>query len=143
MKNLIFGLAFLFPVSVFSQSRTLEIENLIVEKNGEKQEVQVSQTHDVSIADRKPIIVYEDQGIRIAFEVKYQIRGDRVKLSRQVYAIAPGGEEVKGPRRKDVIYLKTGNQDAMKKKVSENLLIDKVNLTTYFISFDYSFIYRN
>lgn len=142
MKKLMIMSLLMIPLAFFGQTKTLEIENLMVEKDGVAQEVDKTQSFELQKEDRKPYFIFEKDGQRIGFYLNYTIKGERVKLSRQVFILTPGGEEIKGKRRKDVIFLKTGHQDAMSTKVAENLMTSKENLTTYFISFDYKFLYK-
>lgn len=142
MKKLSILIVFLLPFALLGQIKTLNINKLVVEKSGEALLVESEQTFTVEKDSRKPFIFYSTPKEKIGFYLTYKIEGERVKLSRQVFVIPSNGKEVKGKRRKDVIYLKTGYQDAISTVVSENILTDKESLTTYFISFDYELLLK-
>lgn len=142
MKKLTILIVFLLPIMLVGQTKTLNINKLIVKKSGEVLSVESEQSFSIEKESRKPVIFYSTKKEKIGFYLTYKIKGERVKLSRQVFVIPSNGKEVKGKRRKDVIYLKTGYQDAISTIVSENILTDKETLTTYFISFDYELLLK-
>ena len=142
MKKLSIVIVFLLPFMLVGQTKTLHINKLIVKKSGEVLPAESEQSFSIEKESRKPVIFYSTKKEKIGFYLTYKIKGERVKLSRQVFVIPSNGKEVKGKRRKDVIYLKTGYQDAISTIVSENILTDKETLTTYFISFDYELLLK-
>ena len=142
MKKLCILVVFLLPFALMGQTKTLNINKLIIEKSGEPLSVEAEQKFSIEKDSRKPVIFYSTPKEKIGFYLTYKIKGERVKLSRQVFVIPAGGKEVKGKRRKDVIYLKTGYQESISTIVSENILTDKETLTTYFISFDYELLLK-
>jgi len=140
MKKLSILIVFLLPFALLGQTKTLNINKLIVEKSGEPLSVESEQNFSVDKDSRKPFIFYSSKNEKIGFYLTYKIKGERVKLSRQVFVTLSDGTEVKGKRRKDVIYFKTGHQDAISTIVSESILTNKETLTTYFISFHYELL---
>jgi archaellum component FlaG (FlaF/FlaG flagellin family) len=141
MKKLSFLIVLLLPLVLLGQTKTLNINKLIVKKSGEMVSVESEQSFSVVQDSRKPFIFYSTQKEKIGFYLTYKIKGERVKLSRQVFVLS-NGKEVKGKRKKDVIFFKTGHQDAISSIVSENILTDKDTLTTYFISFNYELLLK-
>jgi hypothetical protein len=126
---------------LLGQTKTLNINKLMVKKSGEMVAVESEQSFSIAQDSRKPFILYSTPKEKIGFYFTYKIKGERVKLSRQVFVIS-NGKEVKGKRKKDVIFFKTGHQDALSSIVSENILTDKETLTTYFISFNYELLLK-
>jgi hypothetical protein len=142
MKKLSIIILFLLPFALIGQTKTLNVNKLIIKKSGDPISVETEQNFPLEKDSRKPYIFYSSQKEKIGFILTYKIKGERVKLSRQVFVSLSDGTEVKGKRRKDVIYLKTGHQDAISTLVSENILTNKETLTTYFISFHYELLLK-
>lgn len=142
MKKLSIIILFLLPFALIGQTKTLNINKLIIKKSGDPISVETEQNFSLEKESRKPFVFYSSQKEKIGFNLTYKIKGERIKVSRQVFVSLSDGTEVKGKRRKDVIYLKTGHQDAISTLVSESILTNKETLTTYFISFHYELLLK-
>jgi hypothetical protein len=125
-----------------SQTATLKISNVYVEVNGEK--VETENVPEVVLSDgiMAPVVLFEQNGLRYGHEFTYKKGTNRLKLVRRGYALKSGSETKFGKKKKDMQEMKTSIPGTLNKKVTENIVLDKDNLESIFVSFNYELIYK-
>jgi hypothetical protein len=125
-----------------SQTATLKISDVYVEVNGEKMEI--GDIPEVVLSDgiMSPVILFEQNGLRYGHEFSYKKGTNRLKLVRRGYALKSGSETKFGKKKKDMQEIKTSIPGTLSKKVTENIVLDKDNLESIFVSFNYELNYK-
>lgn len=125
-----------------SQTATLKISDLYVEVNGEKMELEEVPEVILTEGIMSPVIIFEKNGLRYSHEFTYKKGSNRLKLVRRGYALRSGNETKFGKKKKDMQEIKTSIPGVLSKKVTENIVLDKENLESIFVSFNYELNYK-
>ncbi len=119
-------------------TRDFTITNMVLKLNGEQIESPADLDFQLTENVTQKIMVHRHEGDQIYMTLTMKQEGERIKLVRIVSIQSGDGGNTKSPKRKDVIFMKTGYQAEMSTKVAESLLVDKASMKNWFISFDYS-----
>ncbi|MCF8368719.1 MAG: hypothetical protein K9G76_06725 [Bacteroidales bacterium] len=143
MKKIIFLFSiFSLPMLIFAQEATIRITNINVEISGEKVDWNQSFTEKLSDDSPKTIILFEQDGIKYGTTFTYRKGANRIKLARKGFATLNGGEVKNARKRKDMQELRTSITGSFSKRVVDNIVLNKQELVSIQISYNYELIYK-
>ena len=133
----------LFSSAGYNQEKyTLKINTFTIEINGLPVPMDTSfQIHLLKDIPRE-ITIYKDNDLKYIGVFTFKRSKNRLKFIRRFYAIKGVDKPVKSKAKKDVQYIKIAIPGKFIGKSSEHLVVNKDNLESIFVSFNYEFIYQ-
>ena len=141
-KLLLLFTIFVLPAMVQAQSATIRITNVHIVVDGKK--VEFDQSFEEKLVHEVPskIIVYDKDGIKYGVVFNYKKGVNRIKLSRKGFASRSVDDTIYARKQKDMIEMKTSINGSFKKRVVDNIVINKKELLAINVSFNYELIYK-
>ena len=134
---------FCFSMEGFSQDEnTLTLKSFTIEVNGEAVKMDTTITTKLVMDVPSEITIYSNDNLKYVGVFTYKRSTNRLKLIRKFYAVKGMDKPVSSKTKKDVQYIKVSIPKTFNGKSSENLVVDKDNLESIFVSFNYEFKYQ-
>lgn len=133
----------LFSSAGYSQEKNnFKLNNFTVKINGRPIGMDTSLSFNLLKDIPLKINIYSDNDLKYFGVFTFKRSKNRLKLIRRFYAIKGVDKPVKSKAKKDVQYIKTSIPGKFIGKSSEHLVVNKENLESIVVSFNYEFIYQ-
>lgn len=86
--------------------------------------------------------IYSNTDITYYIEFKFKVDGERIKVRRKSWLLDAQGNTIKGNTKKEVQFMKASAPGVFEFPVAENIVVDKTNFKTFFISYRTKVTYK-
>ncbi len=125
----------------FAQELPLTISNLEVKYNGETMKVNAPVERTIIEDQKSEVLVYEKDGHKYMTRFEYFRSNNRVKMTAKNFVEKPNGDRIYGKTKKYVHFIKVDVPGQFEQQMSEQIVIDKKQLTRMTASYKYTIKY--
>jgi hypothetical protein len=116
-------------------NKVITLSGFTVEINNKQQEYEQSISSMIDDLAPLTLLVYEGEGFRYLVEFRFKGDGKRIKVRRTSQVLLSDGTRVKGNTKKEVQFMSSSAPGIFEFPVAENIVLDKKNYSTFFVSY--------
>jgi hypothetical protein len=137
MKTLLLCFSLTAATNLLSaqDQKELTLSGFTVEVNNNKVDYDETISETLTDLEPKAIRVFDGDDLDYLVEFRFKRDGKRIKVRRSSEVLLSDGTRVKGNTKKEVQFMSASAPGEFEFPVAENIVLDKKNYSTFFISY--------